>query len=954
MARVIGRVSSPTFVGRCEELRALADAVSTAAAGSESVVLISGEPGIGKSRLISEFTSVCQDSGATVLVGECPPLGHGELPYAPIITVLRLLGRAVLPADSGTVHPDAGELLTELTLQGEQVSLPLLDDGSQARLFERLLAALLNAATTGPLVLVVEDLQWADRSTRDFLAFAVRVARPERLALIGTYRSDELHGRRHPVRPFVHELARSGQATRLELAPFTRAELRAQIAAITGETPDPILVDRVLARSGGNPLFAEELLASAMASAGLPESLRDAMRSRLESVPADVRDVLRIAAVAGRTVDDAFLAAVAGLPSRELAAALQVAVDSNILIHDRDSPGYSFRHALLREATYRDPLPRRRRALHETVAETLTRRPELAGSAAPAELAYHWHAAGRVPEALRASVAAGLSAERIHALAEALMHYEQALGMWDAAGDVELPVDRIEITRRAADAALLTGEYDRAVALATEVVDCTGRQSEPARAAFAHARLGHTLWQAGQGETAALAEYERAAVLMPAAPPSAERAFVLASEAQLLLRSNRREASAARCEEALEVARAVGASAVEAHVLNTNCPNLGAVGEFDRAVESAAQARAIARRVGLVEEIGRSYVNGSDALDHAGLVEQSIALAREGIEACRELGIDRRFGDCLRCEIAGRLLRDGRWAEAAQLVLHVLDRGPTGLNQLIACETLGRLLAERGELKSARRALDRAARLLENITSSVWIGPILEGRATAELWACRPSAAASLLSECLALVQGSEHVFYTARLYELSIRACAELAASALDAERARRDQLASADELLERLDGLLGELSGSPPPRVLASRAAAVAERSRIGDHGDPALWCTAEAAWDACGDRYLAVYAAWRHAEALVAHGAARTDVAMRLRRALHVAGDMGARPLREELEALARRAEVDFDEVAANPVAVALTALEQTSREIDVLAPAPRSGQGGPSSRIVRPSG
>jgi hypothetical protein len=356
----------------------------------------------------------------------------------------------------------------------------------------------------------------------------------------------------------------------------------------------------------------------------------------------------------------------------------------------------------------------------------------------------------------------------------------------------------------------------------------------------------------------------------------------------------------------------------------------------------------------LVEEIGRSYVNGSDALDHAGLVEQSIALAREGIEACRELGIDRRFGDCLRCEIAGRLLRDGRWAEAAQLVLHVLDRGPTGLNQLIACETLGRLLAERGELKSARRALDRAARLLENITSSVWIGPILEGRATAELWAGRPSAAASLLSECLALVQGSEHVFYTARLYELSIRACAELAASAPDAERARRDQLASADELLERLDGLLGELSGSPPPRVLASRAAAVAERSRIGDHGDPALWCRAEAAWDACGDRYLAVYAAWRHAEALVAHGAARTDVAMRLRRALHVAGDMGARPLREELEALARRAEVDFDEVAANPVAVALTALEQTSREIDVLAPAPRSGQGGPSSRIVRPSG
>jgi tetratricopeptide (TPR) repeat protein len=737
MAHVIGRVSSPTFVGRREELSALADAVSEAAAGSESVVLISGEPGIGKSRLISEFAVRAHASGAAVLVGECPPLGDGELPYAPIITVLRVLERTVQRAEPG--HSEADALLSELTEEVGDISPSVLGDGSQARLFERLLAALLVSSATTPVVLVVEDLQWADRSTRDFLTFVVRAARPERFAMVGTYRSDEVHGRRHPVRPFVHELARSGQATRLELSPFTRKELRDQIAAITGETPDPILVDRLLARSEGNPLFAEELLASARANAGLPESLKDALLWRLESVPPDARHILGIAAVVGRTVDDALLAAVAGLANGELTAALRAAVDGNILTHDPESTGYSFRHALLREAIYGDLLPGQRRALHTTVAQTLAKQPALAGSAAAPELAYHWHAAGRLPEALRASVDAGLSAERIHALAEALLHYEQALGIWDAAGDLELPVDRVEITRRAADAALLTGEYDRAIALATEVIDLTDEQAEPARAALAHARLGHTLWHAGRGEKPALRAYDRATTLMPAEPPSAERAYVLAAEAQLLLRCNRRDASAARCEQALEVARAVGAPAVEAHVLNTSCPNLGAVGEFDRAVESAAQARAIARRLGLVEELGRSYINGSDALDHAGRVEQSIALAREGIEACRELGIDRRFGDCLRCEIAGRLLRDGRWAEAAELVEHVLDRGPTGLNQLIACETLGRLLAERGELDAARRALDRAARLLENIKSSVWIGPIVEGRATAELWAGRPA-----------------------------------------------------------------------------------------------------------------------------------------------------------------------------------------------------------------------
>ena len=253
--------------------------------------------------------------------------------------------------------------------------------------------------------------------------------------MVGTYRSDEVHGRRHPVGPFVHELARSGQATRLELSPFTRKELRDQIAAITGETPDPILVDRLLARSEGNPLFAEELLASARANAGLPESLKDALLWRLESVPPDARQILGIAAVVGRTVDDALLAAVAGLANGELTAALRAAVDGNILTHDPESTGYSFRHALLREAIYGDLLPGQRRALHTTVAETLAKRPELAGSAAAPELAYHWHAAGRLPEALRASVDAGLSAERIHALAEALLHYEQALGIWDAAGD---------------------------------------------------------------------------------------------------------------------------------------------------------------------------------------------------------------------------------------------------------------------------------------------------------------------------------------------------------------------------------------------------------------------------------------------------------------------------------------------------------------------------------------
>jgi DNA-binding CsgD family transcriptional regulator len=204
-----------------------------------------------------------------------------------------------------------------------------------------------------------------------------------------------------------------------------------------------------------------------------------------------------------------------------------------------------------------------------------------------------------------------------------------------------------------------------------------------------------------------------------------------------------------------------------------------------------------------------------------------------------------------------------------------------------------------------------------------------------DLWAGRPAAAASLLSECLSLVAGSEHVFYTARLYELSVRACAELAA-APGVERGRRDQVATADDLLGRLDGLLAALSGSPPPRVLASRAASAAERSRIGDPGDPDLWRTAEALWDACGDRYLAAYAGWRRAEALLHLAADRKEVESCLWRALDVARELDARPLREELEALARRARIDLGAAAdGSPIVAALTRLELTAREIDVLS-------------------
>ncbi len=749
---VIGRVSSPKFVGRRDELSALEGAVSSAASGAGSMILVTGDSGIGKSRLLAEFARRAAASGALVLVGECPPLGDGELPYAPIVGALRGVVRGGEDDAPGGSVPGARNELNQLFGAAVDVepAEPRPADGAQARLFEQLLAVLLAAAGAAPLVLIVEDLQWADSSTQAFLTFLVRAARPERFALVCSYRTDAAHGRRRSVRPFVHELVHAGRATTISLGPFSRSELREQLAGILGTAPEPGLVELLHRRSEGNPFFAEELLVSSRGRAELPDSLRDSLLWRLDGKPKDVRRVLGIAAAAGTTIDHDLLATVSGLPEDDLAVALRDAVDSHVLAHSAPRSDYAFRHALLREAIYADLLPGERRRVHGELAQALSDRTEATGlTEAATQLAHHWYAAGERREALIASLAAGRSAERINAFGEALLHYERALAVWDAAGDLSLPMTRTEVTVRAAEAARLTAEYERAVALATSAVELIDERSDPAGAALAHARLGHTLWVAGRGEDAALSETSRALALMPAEPATAERAYALARDAQLLLRCNRPEASAARCEEALVAARAAGASAVEANVLNTSCPNLSAVGEFDRAVAAAEQARAIAGSLGLVEELLRSYVNGSDALDHAGRVEDAIELAREGIALSAQLGVERRYGDCLRGEVAGRFVELGRWAAADDLLSQVLDRGPPAFIALIALEALGRLQAERGDFELAINTLQDAAVRVEHVRSSVWTGPTVAGRATVELWAGRPARAAELVADCL-------------------------------------------------------------------------------------------------------------------------------------------------------------------------------------------------------------
>jgi len=938
-SRTIERMS-PRLIGRRPELEALRSAITRAAAQLGSVVLIGGDAGIGKSRLVSKVTAEARDAGAAVLVGECLKLGQGELPYAPIVGALRSI-----------VRERGIDELVGLARAGLEELEPLLPelralelgesarDGSQARLYAQLLTVFTSLARSSSLVLVIEDLHWADSATRDFLFFLVRAIRDEPIALVLTYRTDDV-ARAHATAVLVHELERDERAVRLPLKPLSREEVREQVAAIRGEDPAPGLVDRLLARAEGNPFFTEELLAVADAGDSvLPQSLQQALLLRQAECPPDVAAIIRMVTVAGRELEHELLKVVVALPDDRLRAALEDAVTRHVLVHPPGSTKYRFRHAVMCEAAYADLLPSERQRRHRTLAEAIECRPDLActPAAAAAMLSHHWYESGEWRRALPAAVDAGLNAESGYGFLEALRHYERALEIWDEVppADRDVALDRIEVLRHASDAAGRGGETPRAIELARQVLERVD-PGDATAAALAHERLARHLWTANEG-LEALAEARRAVELMPF-DPTAERATVVAAEAQMLMLAHRAAESRPRCEEALAIARSVGASHVEANVLNTMSANFSIAGEPERGVDAAARAREISRRLGLVEELARGYLNGSDALDHAERLDDSLALATAGLEACRNFGVDRLYGNTMRGDIAARLLRVGEWDRAEQMLDEIFQGSPSGVSTGLAYGQRAMLHVLRGDDELTWEAITRGELHVDRSSGSMWRAPVAEARATAELWEGRPEDAQRTISACLDAVADSESLLATARIYELGVRAAAEQALYRIGEPGSSDRARARIAALCARADGLLARMKGPPPLAVRASRQAAAAEASRVLE-SDPDAWQAAAQLWDQHRNPYQAAYARCRHAEALLAGGGNRRMALASARDAHTIAGELGARPLIDAIAALARRGRLDLGlprgDAPPESRREALERLELTERELEVLA-------------------
>jgi hypothetical protein len=315
--------TATTFVGRAGELERLLALLDRAERGRPGVGLVAGDAGVGKTRLLDELAGRAEGRGARVLQGGCMEVGDVGLPYVPFVDAFRGLGsragEAELAAPLVAAVPSLGRLLPELGT--DRGTRPPPGDGfERVQLFDGMLSLLVRLSELAPLLLVIEDLHWADRSTRDLLAFLVRTLRGGRVALVASYRSDELH-RRHPLRPLLAELVRIPDLERIELAPFGRVELAEHLQAVAGHPVPATVLDRILSRSEGNAFFAEELVAAGAirADIALPDALADVLLGRIETLSELAQEVLKVAAVAGRRVGHQLLVAAAGRPEAEVA-----------------------------------------------------------------------------------------------------------------------------------------------------------------------------------------------------------------------------------------------------------------------------------------------------------------------------------------------------------------------------------------------------------------------------------------------------------------------------------------------------------------------------------------------------------------------------------------------------------------------------------------------------------
>ncbi|MEV8378480.1 AAA family ATPase [Kribbella sp. NPDC056861] len=889
---------SPVLVGRSAEYAALLAAYERVRQGQAVTVLVSGEAGIGKSRLVSTVTAALP-CDPLVLTGGCLELGADSAPYVPFVAILRDLVRQYGRERVDKLLPLSGSSLAAW-LPGQA---PTEETHGRIQLLEDFLSLVTQVSEDGPLVIVVEDLHWADTSSREVLAYLARNLGGHQVLLVGTVRTGELVPG-HPGRRLLAELGRRMDVVQVPLEALSRQDVRALLTELEGSAADPGRSNRIHQRSGGNPLFVEALQsAGGVSTAGLTDLLLD----RISELPAPAVDLLAVIAVAGTPVDDDLLQAVAGLSHDHQQPVLRTLVERQQLVIRDD--GYWIRHDLIREAVYQALMPAQRRRLHARYAEALSGHPE-----ATAALAEHWIAADEPTKALPAALAAADRAREQYAYDEELHLLEQVLALWDQVPNAS-PA-QVTVRERAAFAALAAGQAAAGITQCTAALAELDPAKEPERVAKLLGLRGTLyLQQTGGG----LDDLANATALVPPGTADRTRAWLLARRAQVAL-SVQDDSALALAEAALELATSCADDESRARALATLSAIRGQEGDLATATELFTAACEAALAAGDHHSYLTALQWHAVSLNFAGEYTQAAELTRTGQQEAERLGMARSRGSMMAENRAYSLAGLGHWDEALEVVEDALADEPPPLFQLLVKLIAAEILLHRGEIDRYDEIAAEATAFLRDhpdasaVRSQFLPLPLERALAVGEL-----DRAGELLDALLE--PRNESLDGTEIL--LAVQAGIRL----LHARRLTSPKKAVKEDVAARLRDLEA-LAGRQTVRTRVADAVGLAVAAAVRD-APLQEWDRVAESWRAVNNPYQLASTLVTAAQVALATSN-KSGARMRLREARSLATTLRSQPLLTRIEELAERAQLTGEQSAVGPGAE----LGLTPREVQVL--------------------
>jgi ATP/maltotriose-dependent transcriptional regulator MalT len=881
------------LLGRETEMVALDEALTAVTHGRSQLMLLRGEAGIGKTRMVAELAQRARAAGAQVLTGACAPLSGVDIPYGPVIGAVR-----------SRVDWPAGEEDGELSAT------------SRLRVFERILNALGGLAAEQPTVLALEDLHWSDGTSRALLSYLAANLDVERLLVVGTVR---VEGLTDEVQQWCVEFGRQPRVRVLRLTGLPDDDVQRLIGVVSDRRRADEVAE-IVRLAQGNPFIAQELTASD--AAGVPESLADAVLVQLAGLDQPLRGVLDQLSVCERPVPHDLLAEAVDRSEDELNAAVRAAVERRLLVVDGDC--YLFRHALTRQVVYDQLLPGERRMLHRRVANALSSVPSDGSTSDLAERAHHWRQAGAFDQSAPLALQAARQAMGEHAYPEASRLFRRVVERWPRAG--EPPDELAGVLAEAAEAARWAGEPEQAVELVERALASIDAEDSDTRAQL-YERLGRYQWEAGRPQAALQAD-EQAHELLGDSPPSPLQAQALAAHAAGRMLRGEYQVALALARKAVECAVEVKAVTAESYARATLGVALAHFGDVDHGLAVLRQAADLAESADDVEGVLRAASNTTYVQCTAGLFDAARRTAERGLRLASALGAPRSATARLEHNVAAIGVATGAWTETEQLLAKLLDAGAGPAAPFLTLMQLeiavGRGQHDRvADLGAALLAVEEEPRLSAQVHAAL---------AEAALWRGVPAEAAGHLVDGADRLADAELPDAEARMVAAAYRTAVDLRAPGEPGRPPRG--WAEFEAGLPGRAARLQEQSAANDPEVAAFVTLARAEEARRDGCDDRASWHEAAVAWREAQQPYRQAYAHLRETEAALRAGR-REQAARALDACLALAEPLGATPLIMAVQSAAQRSGLVRSRSGPAPAATAAAEYNLTGREVEVLS-------------------